>query len=496
MMDFVGTMANAPPPGYASPHDLALALRVLDELSLRIVSTDPATLRDYPGHAALVRPRSTEDVVRIVTVANAFRVPLVPWGGGTSLEGQVAGYEGRSICVDMSGMDQILEIHEDDGDLVCQAGATWDGINETLRAKGVPLFFPLDPGPGATIGGMIATGCSGTNAVRYGTARGEWFLNVTVVLPDASVIKTRRRARKSAAGFDLTRLFVGAEGTLGIVTEATLRLAPVLPTRVALAQFADVDGAVGAVQAVLNSPWGAHLQCVELMDDNSQYAPRVVREDPRTLIHVYACAVIRALNASSSPSAANYPALDTLLFKLQGPPAFICATASHIRATVAAHGCTHFQFAQSEEAAARMWAERKHALGAARAWVPGARGVGTDVCVPPSNLPRLVGETKRDLARAGITTSIVGHVGDGNFHAMLYYKNEEERKAVQEAAGRLVERAWSLGGTCTGEHGVGTGKKAYLEAELGEGTVALMRAVKKAVDPKGIMNPGKNSRRR
>ncbi|KAJ6582848.1 FAD-linked oxidase-like protein [Mycena sp. CBHHK59/15] len=386
----------------------------------------------------------------------------------------------------MSGMDRILHINEEDSDLICQSGARWEDINSTLKDRGIPLFFPvnhhlcLDPGPGATIGGMVGTGCSGTNAVRYGTAKAEWFLNLTVVLPSGEVIKTRRRARKSSAGFDMTKLFIGAEassseeskdiGTLGIVTEATLRLAPVLPTKVAMAQFPDVGHAVNAVQEILNTPYGPHVQCVELLDDR----------------------MMDAINNGGLVEK-SYPVQDTLFFKLQGDDAAIKLTSKTIQAVVKKHGSSKFEFAATDDEAETLWQNRKYALMSTLAAHPDSRCWSTDVCVPVSRLPQLVSETKKDLADAGLSSTIVGHVGDGNFHALILFHDDEELERVNQAVHRLVHRALALDGTCTGEHGVGVGKKEYLTAELGEGTVELMRQIKKTVDPLNIMNPGKAS---
>jgi D-lactate dehydrogenase (cytochrome) len=325
----------------------------------------------------------------------------------------------------MSGMDKILHINETDGDLTCQSGARWEQINDTLRDNNIPLFFPLDPGPGATIGGMIGTGCSGTNAVRYGTARAEWFLNVTVVLPSGEVIKTRSRARKSAAGFDTTKLFIGAEGTLGIVTEATLRLAPVIPTKVAMAQFPNVEHAVNAVQEILNSPYGPHLQCVELLDDHMMSA-------------------INNAGIVDHP----YPVKDTLFFKIQGAPEAIKLTSEIVKEITTRHGSDRFEFAATDEEAADLWQNRKYALTSSIALVPGARCWTTDVCVPTSRLPQLVYETKKDMELSGIKSTIVGHVGDGNFHALMLFCNNDELQAVTEAVHRLVHRAIALEGTC------------------------------------------------
>ncbi|PCH38377.1 D-lactate dehydrogenase cytochrome oxidoreductase [Wolfiporia cocos MD-104 SS10] len=465
---------------YASNEDVQ---RAIAELRTALpgedaVTTDPDVLNTYghsdnsyhptSPHSVVVRPQSTKDVVKVVNIARKYRVPIVPYSGATSLEGHFSGYPTGDICLDMSGMDKILEIHENDGDLICQSGVQWETINQTLKEKGIPLFFPLDPGPGATIGGMIGTGCSGTNAVRYGTAKSEWFLNITAVLPNGKVIKTRRRARKSAAGFDLTKLFIGAEGTLGIVTEATLRLAPLIPTKVAMAQFPDVNHAVSAVQEILNSPHGPHLQCVELLDDHMMNAINTTGEVSRKL-----------------------PVSDTLFFKIQGNDEAIAATAKAVQATVARHGSTRFEFAKTDQEAEELWESRKYALISTIGSVPGAKCWTTDVCVPTSRLPQLVYETKKDLAENKLQSTIVGHVGDGNFHALILFKDDKELESVSEAVHRLVHRAIRLDGTCTGEHGVGVGKKEYLTEELGEDTVELMRTIKRAIDPSNILNPSK-----
>lgn len=465
---------------YASPEELQLAIQELRNAfpEKHVVTTDPDTLQLYGSsensyhpsspHSVVVRVFGTEDVVKVVNISRKYRVPITAYSGATSLEGHFAGYPSGSICLDMAGMDKIIQINESDGDMICQSGARWEQINDSLKERGIPLFFPLDPGPGATIGGMIGTGCSGTNAVRYGTARAEWFLNITAVLPSGEVIKTRSRARKSATGFDTTKLFIGAEGTLGIVTEATLRLAPVIPTKVAMAQFADVEHAVSAVQEILNSPYGPHLQCIELLDDHMMLALNTAGQVERPL-----------------------PVKDTLFFKIQGAPEAIKRTSDIVREITKKHGSDRFEFAATDAEAADLWSSRKHALSSSMLLVPGCRCWTTDVCVPTSKLPELVYETKKDLASAGITSTIVGHVGDGNFHALMLFSNDEELHTVTDAVHRLVNRAISLDGTCTGEHGVGVGKKEYLPAELGEGTVELMRTVKKAIDPLNLFNPGK-----
>ncbi|KAG1801456.1 D-lactate dehydrogenase cytochrome oxidoreductase [Suillus plorans] len=467
-------------PTYGSPEDVQKAIEELrDALPGKDrVQTSPDSLRVHGSsdhlyhpscpHSVVVMACSTDDVVKVVNISRKYKVPIIALGGATSIEGHFTGFPSGSVCLDLSAMNSILEINEADGDLRCQPGAKWEDINNTLKDRGIPLFFPLDPGPGATIGGMIGTGCSGTNAVRYGTAKAEWFLNITVVLPSGKVIKTRRRARKSSAGFDTTKLFIGAEGTLGIVTEATLRLAPRVPTKVAMAQFPDVEKAVSAVQQILNTPHGPHIQCVELLDDH----------------------MMAAINTAGLVDA-PYPVQDTLFFKIQGSPESIRDTSNVVQEIVQRHGSTRFEFAATEEEAGEMWENRKYALFSTLATQPGSKVWTTDVCVPVSRLPQLVYETKEDLAKAGLKSTIVGHVGDGNFHALILFKDEEELRSVGEAVHRLVHRAIQMDGTCTGEHGVGVGKTEYLVEELGEDTVELMKTVKNAIDPLNLFNPGK-----
>ncbi|KAH7883039.1 hypothetical protein F5I97DRAFT_169398 [Phlebopus sp. FC_14] len=448
-------------PHYGSPADFEKAineLRAVFNHDIDSVSTDPEDLRihgfsenDYhPGapHTVVVYPRSTEDVVKTIRIATNYRMPITPFSGGTSLEGNYRGSAVGGICIDMNNMNKILAIHEADSDLVCQPGIGWMEINDALQQKGIPLFFPLDPGPGATIGGMMSTGCSGTNAVRYGTAKGEWFLNATVVLPSGEVIKTRQRARKSSAGFDVTKLFIGAEGTLGIITEVTIRLAPVLPTTVAVVQFPDVKRATEAVIDVMNR--GVGIQCVELCDSEFMRSTNLYRASER-----------------------KYPEKDSLFFKFQGPtPASIAETAKIVEEIVTKHGGTGFELAKTEKEAKDLWADRKNALYSGLALVEGSRGWSTDVCVPVSKLPELVYETKKDLSELGLVSTIVGHVGDGNFHALLLFRNDQELATAREAVHRMVEHAIKMEGTCTG-------------------TVELMRTIKRIIDPLWLFNPGK-----
>ncbi|KAF8199977.1 FAD-binding domain-containing protein [Mycena galopus ATCC 62051] len=439
----VPSLPAAQSPIYGTTEDFKLAIKELKEALPRDrgISTDEAELvvhgespyhhhagafirfvllHSFPlkthvavAHSVVVYPKSTEDVVKVVKIANKYRMPVVPYAGATSLEGQVGGHPGGCICVDMSEMDEIIEIHEADADLVCQPGVGWMTINETLRSKGIPLFFPIDPGPAATIGGMISTGCSGTNAVRYGTAKGEWFLNLTVVLPSGEVIKTRRRSRKSSTGFDLTKLFIGAEGTLGIITEVTLRLAPVMPTTVATVQFPNVGAAAEAVRQTINIA-GTAVQCVELVDDN----------------------FMAALNKFGSKR--KYLEKDGLFFKFQGhSDAALKEVAKIVKAVCEKNGGSGFKLANGPAEADAMWSDRKNALNIGLSLYPGAKGLSTDVCVPVSKLPELVYETKKDIAQAEIPSIIAGHAGDGNFHALLLYKTEDELDIAKIVADRL-----------------------------------------------------------
>ncbi|KIY49941.1 hypothetical protein FISHEDRAFT_72171 [Fistulina hepatica ATCC 64428] len=471
---------------YGSPEDFRSAIAALrtefGAASDEMVSTDEADLQAHSStshyytqsgasiqnsYDAIVYPHSTEDVVKIVKIATKYRMPISPYGAATSIEGHTHANQHGGICIDFRHMDHVLAIHADDSDIVCQAGARWTDVNEMLASQGIPLFCPLDPGPGATFGGMVSTGCSGTNAMRYGTAKGEWFLNVTVVLPSGEVIKTRRRSRKSAAGFDMTKLFIGAEGTLGIVTEVTVRLAPVLPTTVAVVHFPDVKKATEAVIDAMNQ--GVGIQCAELMD--SLY--------------------MRATNLFGI-SHRNWLEKDSIFFKFQGSSQeALDHTARVVRAAVERHGGTDFYLATSEQEAHDIWSDRKNALFLGMSLVPGAKGWSTDVCVPISNLPRLIMETKDDLSQLGLVCPVIGHVGDGNFHALFLFKTEEEEKIVHDAMHRVAERAIALDGTCTGEHGVGIGKKDYLVEELGQSTVDLMKLIKKTIDPLNLFNPGK-----
>lgn len=411
---------------------------------------------------AVLFATTTEDVARAVTICAEHRIPVIAYGAGTSVEGNFAAVHG-GLCVDLTGMNQVLAVNEADFDCTVQAGVTREQLNQFLRDKG--LFFPIDPGANATIGGMVSTRASGTNAVRYGTMR-ENVLSLRVVTADGKEIVTSRRARKSAAGYDLTRLFVGAEGTLGIVTEVCLRLHGI-PEVIssAVCDFATLDGAVGAVVQAIQL--GIPLARVELLDD------------------VQMAAVNRW-------SATDYPARDTLFFEFHGSQGTVEEQIEIVREICESHGGGAFRWASTVEQRNRLWKARHEAYYAALNLRPGCTGWVTDVCVPISRLAECIARTKADLAAAGLVAPILGHVGDGNFHVIFVLDPEhpEEWAQARNINEAIVRRALEMDGTCTGEHGVGIGKIDWLRAELGE-TVDLMQRIKAALDPLNIMNPGK-----
>ena len=412
---------------------------------------------------AVAFPRTTDEVVAIVRACARHRVPMVPFGVGTSLEGGVGALQG-GLCIDTSGLDRILRIGREDMDATVEAGVTRKRLNAELRDTG--LFFPIDPGADATIGGMAATRASGTNAVRYGTMR-ENVLNLKVVLADGSVVTTARRARKSAAGYDLTRLFVGSEGTLGVITEVTLRLYGVPEaTAAAVCAFPSVDDAVKTCIATIQA--GVPVARVELLDE----------------AQMSACVRYAKLDYAVAP---------TLFLEFHGSAAGVREQAQTVEAIAAEHGGAGFRWATRPEDRSRLWQARHDALYAALALRPGARAWSTDVCVPISRLADCIGETRADLAGASIPATIVGHVGDGNFHVIFLIDPDrpEEFAEAKRLNERLVRRALAMDGTSTGEHGIGAGKRAWLAEEHGLEGAALMRTLKHALDPLDLMNPGK-----
>ena len=418
----------------------------------------------HPPHPpdAVVFPHSTEEVVEVVKLCAAHRTPVIPYGVGTSLEGNIAAVHG-GICVDLSQMNRVLEINRDDMDCRVQPGVTRKQLNRELHGTG--LFFPIDPGADATIGGMASTRGSGTMAVRYGTMR-ENVLGVEVVLADGRVIRTARRARKSAAGYDLTRLFVGAEGTLGVITEVAVRLYPV-PEAIssAVCAFPNLQAAIATVILTIQS--GIPVARIEILDET----------------------MMDAVNRHSRLDYARQP---TLFFEFQGTDAAVAEQSERVGEIAREHGAGDFAWAVRPEERTRLWHARDNTLYAAMALRPGSRALITDVCVPISRLAECMTATRDDIDHSDLTVCIVGHVGDGNFHLLILVDPQAPAEIARARAlhDRMVMRALALEGTCTGEHGIGTGKIAFLQAELGD-AVAVMRQLKRALDPDGIMNPGK-----
>jgi D-lactate dehydrogenase (cytochrome) len=412
---------------------------------------------------AVAYPLTTEEVAAIVRICHAESVPVIAYGVGTSLEGHVLAPQG-GVCIDLGRMDQVVAVNERDLDVTVQAGVTREALNAHLRDTG--LFFPIDPGANATLGGMTATRASGTNAVRYGTMR-ENVLALEVVLADGSVIHTGTRARKSAAGYDLTRLFVGSEGTLGVITEVTLRVHGI-PEAMSAAVCA-FDNLQGAVETVIETiQLGIPVARIELLDQ----------------------LMIRAVNQYSKLSLADAP---TLFLEFHGSQAAVQEQATTVASIAQDHGGRSFEWALKPEERARLWKARHDAAWAALAMRPGSTSIATDVCVPISRLADCILETRRDVESVGIQAPIVGHVGDGNFHLVLLVDRADpaELARADQLNERLVRRALGMGGTCTGEHGIGIGKQKFLLEEAGPAAVALMRQIKQTLDPKGILNPGK-----
>lgn len=411
---------------------------------------------------AVVFARSTEDVVDLVKLCVEGGVPLVPFGAGTSIEGNAIPVRG-GVSVDLSEMNAIVEVRAEDFDCTVQAGVRREQLNEDLRATG--LFFPIDPGANATIGGMASTRASGTNAVRYGTMR-EAVLKLKVVTPDGKVIETARRARKSAAGYDLTRLYVGSEGTLGIITEITLRLHPIPETiSAAVCGFSTLQGAIDTV--VQSIQLGVPMARIEILDDMQ----------------------IKAVNAWSKLGLDEVP---TLFMEFHGSPAGVAEQVDTVKMLSAENGGGDFAWSNLPEERARLWKARHEAYYAAVNMRTGAVGWSTDVCVPISRLPECIIETRKDLDQSKVPATILGHVGDGNFHVIFSIDPNapEEMAEVEAINAKLVRRALDMEGTCTGEHGIGIGKQDWLVEELGD-AVDIMRTLKRALDPRDLFNPGK-----
>jgi D-lactate dehydrogenase (cytochrome) len=416
----------------------------------------------YAPPDAVVFPHTTEEVRDLVNICRRHRVPMIPYGVGTSLEGHILAIHG-GVCVDMSQMNQVLAVHEQDLDAVVQAGVTRKQLNEYIKHTG--LFFPIDPGADATLGGMSATRASGTNAVRYGTMR-ENVLSLKVVLADGRIIQTSRRAKKSAAGYDLTRLFVGSEGTLGIITEVTVKLHPVQAAMsAAVCAFPTIQGAADTVIQTLQA--GIPVARSELL-----------------------CAT--TMNALNRYNKTSHREMPTLLLEFHGTEASVVEQAQMVQELAKDNGGLDFQWATRPEERTKLWEARHLAYFACLQLKPGSRAISTDVCVPISRLAECVVETTKDIEKASMPIPLFGHVGDGNFHLVILIDPDnpadvEEAKALNV---RLVKRALAMEGTCTGEHGVGIGKQPYMLEELGD-AVDLMRDLKRTFDPENLFNPGK-----
>jgi D-lactate dehydrogenase (cytochrome) len=419
-------------------------------------------IENQPPDAVLF-PQSTADVQQVVRVCAAARVPVIPFGVGTSLEGQVNAPNG-GISLDFRDMNRVLAVHAEDLDCVVEPGITRKTLNEQLRDQGV--FFPIDPGADASLGGMAATRASGTNAVRYGTMKDN-VLALKAVMADGEVLTTARRAKKTSAGYDLTRLIIGSEGTLGVITELTLKLAGI-PEAISggVCPFPTVEACCKATIMTIQS--GIPVARVELLD----------------------ALQVRAVNLYSK---IGLPETPMLLLEFHGTEAGVAEQSERFGEIAQEFGGGPFEWATRQEDRTRLWEARHNAALSCKALRPGAHLVATDVCVPISRLAECVVETQRDIEASRILAPIVGHVGDGNFHLSLLVdmNDADEVTRARTLSQRLVERALTMDGTCTGEHGVGQGKMKYLLAEHGEPALAAMRAIKRTLDPLDIMNPGK-----
>jgi D-lactate dehydrogenase (cytochrome) len=458
---------NAQRRPFSSEMILALQLRFGARCSTALAvrehhGRDESPLEMSPPDA-VVFAESNDDVLEVVRLANLHRVPLIPFGVGSSLEGQLLAAQG-GISLDVSRMKTVLRIDTEDLTATVQAGVTRKELNDALRSTG--LFFAVDPGADASFGGMCATGASGTNAVRYGTMR-ENVRALTVVSAQGELLHTGSRARKSSSGYDLTRMFIGSEGTLGVITEVTVRLHPQPEaSSVAICHFPTIDAAVRTAILIIQS--GIPIARCELMDTLSvmtvnRHSKLALREAPMLLMEFH---------GSATGVAEQVQAVQQLAAELEGED---------------------FEWAVTPEDRTRLWHARHMAYFAALQWRPGCRIVTTDVCVPISRLADCIGETQRDLQASGVMGSILGHVGDGNFHVAMMIDPDStvERASAEDVSDRLTDRALAMDGTCTGEHGIGLHKMRFLEREHGRPAVALMRALKRAWDPHDIMNPGK-----
>ncbi len=437
--------------------------RLVTSQAVREQHANTTTWIENQAPDAVVFPQTTADVQAIVRVCAAHRVPVIPFGTGTSLEGHINAPFG-GVSVDFRDMNRVLAVNAQDFDCVVEPGITRKQLNEHLRDQG--LFFPLDPGADASLGGMAATRCSGTNAVRYGTMKDN-VLGLKVVLANGELMTTARRAKKSSAGYDLTRLIVGSEGTLGVITELTLKLTGI-PEAISggVCPFPSVEAACNAAIATIQS--GIPVARIELLDELQ----------------------VKATNLYSK---LTLPEVPMLFVEFHGSPAGVAEQSERFGEIADDLGGGPFEWTTKPEDRTRLWQARHDAYWAGRGLRPGAQAIATDVCVPLSRLAECVTETQREIAAHGLVAPILGHVGDGNFHLTLLVDlaDAAEVKAAKVLCERLVERALAMDGTCTGEHGVGQGKMKYLAGELGAPALGAMAAIKRALDPDGIMNPGK-----
>ncbi len=454
---------RAMPPAMLAELQARLGERCATSGALRAQHGRDESVFDVEPPEAVIFAESTDEVVAVVKLAAQYGVPVIPFGAGSSLEGHLLAVQG-GVSLDLSRMNRILSINTDDLTVTVEPGVTREQLNAELRHQG--LFFPIDPGANASIGGMASTRASGTNAVRYGSMR-ENVLALEVVTAAGEIIRTGTRAKKSAAGYDLTRLFVGAEGTLGVLTRITLRLYP-LPEAIsaAICSFPSIEAAVRSVITAIQM--GIPLSRCELMDVRA----------------------VQAVNRAEHMTLAEAP---LLIMEFAGSPTAVREQAQAMGEIAQEHGGEDFQWAEKPEDRSRLWEARHRAYLSGLQLKPGSRAITTDVCVPISRLAECVLETIAEVDEAGLAYFVVGHVGDGNFH-MCYLTDParpEERELGERLSRHVVERAIRMEGTCTGEHGIGIHKQAFLVEETGAGTVAAMRAVKHALDPCNIMNPGK-----
>ncbi|KAJ5755881.1 Vanillyl-alcohol oxidase C-terminal subdomain 2 [Penicillium manginii] len=461
---------------YASKEDMGRAiLEIRKELGEEGITTDDDDLRQHGFSewssinidqlpTAVAFPNSTEQVAKIARICSKYKVPMIPYSGGSSVEGHFSAAFG-GISVDFMSMCDIVEFHPEDMDIVVQPSVSWMDMNDKIKESG--LFFPIDPGPPAKIGGMIATNCSGTNAVRYGTMK-DWVINLTMVLPDGRILKTRQRPRKSSAGYNLNGLFTGAEGTLGFVTEATLKLARIPEeTGVAVTSFPTMrDAANAAIQVVRQ---GIPVGAVELLDD--------VQMD-----------VINRMGDTGR----EWKAEPTLFFKFSGTKVGVQDNIDGVSHIVHANHGSDLEVEKDTSKQEALWFARKQALWSMLCLRESGHEVwSTDVAVPLSKVSDLVEISKKDLDRLGLFGSMLGHIGDGNFHETILYDGKKEYESVSKCVHDMVHRAIEMEGTCTGEHGIGLGKKEFMVQEVGEESLSVMRAIKQSLDPYWLMNPGK-----